>query len=399
MGSDLRGTTASDACFNFSLAGLQDSYGLFRNLICVGIHEIKRIGRRASFKPKNILHMVEKVAACDIQGQYAIDLYHAAGECLETKGYDDAGLIESLKGGTYGFHCPRPLIWLWRVSSRQKKLSTGNLISFKGMRTIDWGEIFHDPSKPIVVDVGSGLGASLLNLSVLTNKHAANVKSGVGELQMAWSDFNYVGVDLNQAFVNFGNGIVSRDPRRVGRVRYFCNSAENLLSDLLIYTGMTALIMINFPSPYRLKESGSGNSQLPSMNSSQFMVNKDILEFISRLLAKSDDHGCDSYFLFQTKCEDVAVLVKNECLALGTMEYVPCKKPMKDVDLQYKILGKRPKRVDEWLTAEPLAERAEGIMYSSTALLPILGQPETEVQCIYERTVVHRLLFRRKQFI
>jgi hypothetical protein len=399
MGSDLRGTTASDACFNFSLAGLQHSYGLFRTLIYVGIHEIKRIGRRASFKPKHILHMIEKVAACDIQGQHAIDLFQAAGECLERKGYNDAGLIESLKEGTFGFHCQRPLIWLWRFSSRQKKLSTGNLTFVKGTTSIDWAEIFLDPSKPIVVDIGSGLGASLLNLSALTNKHGSNVTSGVEELHMAWSDFNYVGADLNQAFVNFGNGIVSRDSRRVGRVRCFCFSAENLLSELFSYSGRTALIMINFPSPFRLKGTGSGNSQLPSMNSSRFMVTKDILELISRLLTKSDDLGCDPFFLFQTKCEDVAVLVKNECLALGTMEYVPCKKPMKDIDLEYKIVGKRPKRVNEWLTAEPLAERAEGIMYSSTPLLPTPGQPETEVQAIYDRTVVHRLLFRRKQFI
>ena len=121
MGSDLKGPTASDACFNFSLAGLQHSYGLFRTLTRVGIHELKRTGRRASFKPKHILHMVEKFAACDIQGQHAIDLYHAAGECLETKGYDDSGLIESLKDGNFGVHSPRPLIWLWRFSSRQKK--------------------------------------------------------------------------------------------------------------------------------------------------------------------------------------------------------------------------------------------------------------------------------------
>ena len=170
--------------------------------------------------------MVEKVAACDIQGLHAIDLYHAAGEYLETKGYDDAGLIESLKDGTFGFHCSRPMIWLWRFSSRQKKWSTGGLISFIRMESIDWAKIFHDPSKPIVVDVGSGLGASLLNLSALTDKHAANVNSGVDELHMDWSDFNYVGADLNQAIVNFGNGIVSRDSRRIRRVRFFCHSAD-----------------------------------------------------------------------------------------------------------------------------------------------------------------------------
>lgn len=399
MGSDLRGPTASDACFNFALAGLQDSHGLFRTLTLVGIHELRRTGRRDSFKPKKILHLVEKFAACDIRGQHAIDLYHAAGECLETKGYNDARLIESLKDGTYGFHSSGPLIWLWRFSSRQKKLATADAISnSKGMRSIGWAEIFHDPSKPVVVDLGSGMGASLLNLSALPSNYGANVNSGGGGLHMAWSDFNYVGADLNQSFVNFGNGVVSRDSRRMGRVRFLCHPAETLLSELQFYTGGTALIMINFPSPYRLRETGSGNSQLPSMSSNHFMATREILGLISRLLSKSEDNDGDNFFLFQTKCEDVAVMVFNECLALDTMEYVKCKNPMKDIDLQYKN-SKRPKRVDEWLTSAPLAERAEGAMYSSKPFLPTAGRPETEVQCIHENIVVHRFLFQRKRFI
>ncbi len=243
------------------------------------------------------------------------------------------------------------------------------------------------------------VGASLLNLSTLTSNYDANVNAGGGDLQMAWSIFNYAGVDLNQAFVNFGNGIVSRDSRRMGRVKYLCTSAEIFLSELRFYTGGTALIMINFPSPYRLSVTGSGNSQLPTMNANQFMVTKEILELISRLLSKSDDIGGESFFLFQTKCEDVAVLVKNECLALGTLEPVLCKNPMKDIDIQYENRGKRPKREDDWLAAAPFAERAEGTMYSSTPLLPTVGHPETEVQCSHENYVVHRFLFRRKCFI
>ncbi len=274
---------------------------------------------------------------------------------------------------------------------------TGDSISnSKGTRSIDWAEIFDDPSKPLVVDVGCGLGASLLNLSTMTSNHDVNVSSGGGELQMAWSKFNYASGDLNQAFVNFGNGIVSRDSRRMGRVKYLCTSAKILLSELRFYTGRTALIMINFPSPYRIRVTGSGNLQLPSMNSNQFMVTKEIPELISCLLTKSDDIGGDSFFLVQTKCEDVAVLVKNECLALGMLEPVMCKNPMKNIDIQYKNRGKRPKRADDWLTAAPLSERAEGSMYSSMPLLPTLCRPETEVHCSNENTVVHRFLFRRK---
>ncbi|KAL3789449.1 hypothetical protein ACHAW5_009693 [Stephanodiscus triporus] len=169
---------------------------------------------------------------------------------------------------------------------------------------------------------------------------------------------------------------------------------EILIEATEFYTGGTALIMINFPSPYRLRETGSGNSQLPSMSSNQFMAMKAILGLISRLLSKSEYNFGDSFFFFQT----IAVMMFNECLALGTMEYVKCKNPMKDIDLQYKN-SKRPKRVDEWLTSAPLAERAEGAMYSSKPFLPRAGRAETEVQCIHENIVVHRFLFRRKRFI
>lgn len=405
LGSDLRGPTSSYACFNFALAGVQHSCSLFQTLCCIGKHELKRTGLRASFQPKNILHMVEKNAACDIQGQHALDLYHIAGACLEKKGYKDAKLIENLKNGSFGFHSPRPLIWLWRFSSRQKKLSISEFISKSKdeKKNINWAEMFFDTSKPLVVDVGSGMGASLLNLSTLTSSSADSANNdhsnpGDGALQMmAWSEYNYAGADLNQAMVNFGNGIISRDTtsRRMGRVRLFCLSAEEFLRQLQFYPGGLALIMINFPSPYRLLEdSSAGNSQLPSKHSKQFMVTKKVLASISGLLPTPDREGGNGLFLFQTKCEDVAVHVKNECLSLGTMECVPCKNPVKDIDLLYNKNGKRPKRVDEWLKATPSAERAEGNMYLSTPCLPTVGQPETEAQCNFENTVVHRCIFR-----
>lgn len=399
MGSDLRGVTSADTCFNFALAGVQHSSGLFQTLVCIGVHELRRAGHRASFQPKNILHMVEKFAAADVN---ALDLYHLAGVCLEKKGYNDSTLIKSLKSGRFGLHCDRPLLWLWRHSSRQKKLSIDYFTSKSKDRVkINWDEIFEDASKPLVVDLGSGLGSSLLNLSTLSNSHDSKIVDSntcVDSLQMAWSEINYVGADLNQAFVNFGLGIISRSTKRRGRVHFVCLSAEDLLHELQSYPGKLLLIMINFPSPYRL-EVGSlaGNSQLPGKHS--FMVTKNILRSIAELLAEdsSPNRGDapEGLFLFQTKCEDVAVHVMNECLSLGTMECVPCKYPMEDVDLEYAKRGKRPKRVEEWLKATPLA-RAEGIMYSRTSLLPAFGRPETEVQCNYDNILVHRCLFRRR---
>jgi hypothetical protein len=342
--------------------------------------------------------MVEKFAASNILGECALELYRVVGVCLEKKGFNDGTLIESLKNGSFGFQSHRPLLWLWRFSSRQKKIAPLNACVTKSVVTknIEWTEIFHDISKPLVVDIGCGMGSSLLNLSTL-NTILDTTKDHFdqdGSLQMPWSAYNYAGADLNQAMVNFGAGIVSRDTTiRKGRVHFFCFSAEEFLNQLQHYPGGVALIMINFPSPYQLDTQNSGNSQLPSKHSGQFMVTKEVLQLIVCLLSRSDQNA---FFLFQTKCEDVAVQVKEECLALGRLECVPCKNPVENIDYRYTQIGKRPKRVDQWLKAKRSRERAEGNMYSCTRLLPMIGQPETEAQCDHDNTVVHRCLFRLK---
>ena len=390
----MRGTSSSNACFNFALAGIHQSPGLFQILCRVGIYELKRTGLRASFQPKHILHMVEKFAASDIQGQYALELYNIAGIYLEKKKYNDTKLIENLKEGRFAFHFTRPLIWLWRFSSRQKKISPAEYAQRSHdnvtVRSIKWSEFFKNTSKPLVVDIGSGMGASLLNLSTMARKD-----SKTGELNMDWPDCNFAGADLNQSFVNFGNGIISRDTtsQRRGRVHFFSLSAEDFLESIHTYPGRLALVMINFPSPYRLEVTEVGNSQLPSKYSNQFTVTEKVLVLVDRLLSRSNHEGMNGIFLFQTKCEDMAVYVKNECLSLTSMESVSCKYSVKDVELEYSNSGKRQKRVDEWLRTSP-AERAEGTMYSSRPLLPNTCLPETEVQCIYDKTIVHRLIFR-----
>ena len=391
MGSDLRGSTSSDACFNFALAGVQQMDSLFQSLGLIGIHELQRTGLRTSFRSKQILHYIEKFAASDIQGECASTLYRLAADYLRKKSYADSSLIEQLKIGNFSLSSQRPLVWLWRFSSRQRK-EVPSSQSTTARYHVYWEEIFHDPHKPLVVDIGSGMGASLLNLAILNSTagdNAHGIFNSDGTLQMSWTDCNYAGAELNQAMVNFGNGIVSRDTstRRKGRVHFFCIPAEQFLDQLERYPGEIVLIMINFPSPYRLVDR-DGNSQLPFIQSGQFMVTKRVLQSITSLLSRSAGIGI---FLFQTKCEDVAVHVTNECHNLG-LECVDCYNPVKDIDLQYATSRKRPKRLKEWLQTNPLAKRAEGNCYSSSPFLQF-GQPETEAQCTLDNTVVHRCLY------
>jgi len=72
--------------------------------------------------------------------------------------------------------------------------------------------------------------------------------------------------------------------------------------------------MIQFPSPSRLssKEQRDGNSQLPSTSTEGYMISRDVVQVISKLLKKNNGR-----LLLQTKCEDVAVYTKNLFLEGG----------------------------------------------------------------------------------
>jgi len=122
------------------------------------------------------------------------------------------------------------------------------------------------------------------------------------------------------------------------------------------------------------------------------MVTSKLFELIS-VLAANDTN--ERYFMFQTKCEDVAVYLKNECLSNGMEGITAGEKAVENIDNIYSQKSV-PKRVKEWLRIEPLAERAEGNLFWSQPILPLDCLPETEVQCLSQNKVVHRCLFKYK---
>jgi len=390
FGSDLRGRMSADASFQLALAGVQQSSHIFDALVDIGIHELHRAGDRSSFEPIYILQMIEKFAACGFESSAVLQMYHTAGLCLQKKGYSDTSLIDSLKNGEFGLQSDRPLLWLWRFSARQKKVVLSDYVS--SASSISWDDIYHDTSKGLVVDIGCGCGVSLLNLSRITDKESADdISADIPA--MKWSDYNFAGADLNLAMVEYANGVVSRqDLDETGRTHFFHLSALETLSNLQSYPGKIEMIMIQFPSPYRLSVEGtSGNSQLPSASTDGFMISKDVVEMVSKLL---NDRGL---LLFQTKCEDVAIHTKNLFLGTDKLECLPCIAPVQDIDHVYnQKQRRRPKRVEDWIKMCPETERAEGDIWSSRPLMPMMGRTETEVNCDHENVVVHRCLFSTK---
>ncbi len=387
LGSDLRGPQSGDACFNFALAGVHNSTNsLFQNLVSIGIHELKRAGSRSSFPPKNILHIIEKFAASDVRKEYAMELYQIAADCLEKKNYKDTLYIENLRNGSFGFH-GRPLLWLWRFSSRQKKVEIDHQGNRKWKDAINWQDEYQDTNRPLVVDIGSGMGTCILGLGSTSSEKVHE------KLRIHWSECNYAGVDLNPALVRFGNGVASRrSSAKKGRVKFFCCPADAFFSKLKSYQGRIALVLVNFPSPYRLDSGERGNLQLPSAEN--FIVTSKLLEQICTL-ARND--ASETYFMFQTKCEDVAVYLKNECLRNGLSGITARDKAVDSIEDIYARNKSVPKRVNDWLHIEPRAERAEGNLFWSEPILPLDCLPETEIQCLNNNKVVHRCLFKFKK--
>jgi hypothetical protein len=221
---DLRGRKAADAAFWFALAGVTDvddvdkdftsssqpnlNFSLFTALTCFCIHELQRFGKRSSCDGKYILQMVERMAVAGIQGPVANRLWNVAAECLALKPQTygaTSGVLQSLQDASFNLHSPRSLLWIWRFASRQRKqrvfldtaskhwemqkgvnpaenVSTSplpststhsdnndslNISDQPPLRSSNWSDIFHDPTLPLVVDLGCGMGVSLLGLSTI----------------------------------------------------------------------------------------------------------------------------------------------------------------------------------------------------------------------------------------
>lgn len=392
LGADLRGRASGDAAFQLALSGVQKSSHLFNAFADIGIHELNRAGHRSSFTVKSILHLVERFAVCGMNSSSVLQMYFIAGVCLEKKGYDDTDLIHSLKSGDFGLHSDRPCLWLWRFSAKQKKIKlSDNAYSNNKFRSqILWNDYFRDTKKPIVVDIGCGCGVSLLNLASICKDE--DLSGNTRDIQsLEWPACNFAGVDLNKQLIGYANAVVSRTSNK--RVHFFCDQALEFLNSLQTYPGAIAIIMIQFPSPFRLPlgERCGGNSQLPSTSTDGFMISDEMVEIITLLLKKSG-----GLLLLQSKCEDVAIYTKRLFTESGEMECLPCTSAVKDIEQVYSS-NKRPKRTDQWLQLFPDSERAQGKHWSSRSLLPDLGRTETEVQCENEKIVVHRCILKYKR--
>jgi hypothetical protein len=332
-------------------------------------------------------------------------LYKVAAECLAAKGEErNQEFIHSMQKATLHLLSPRPLLWLWRFSARQMKVPSGSQpLSSTGesrMASIQSDTTtvvpstrkvlppnFKNQQRPLVLDLGCGMGTSLLGLA---RTSSIDEDDSVLLSGMNISECNFLGADLSQLNVQFATGISTRWGLE-HRLRYCCASAEDCLEAVAShYAGRVALVMIQFPTPYRLRNKenidlsdstlrSGGNSQLPS-DFNSFMVSDSLLAKTSNLLSR-----CGGKLLIQSNCEDVAVSIRHRAVSLHGMEVVEVPDSVLYAENEHRTL-----RDMEWIRMG--GERAVGPGWSSKPFLPLEARTETEVACGYEGKPIHRLV-------
>lgn len=387
LGTDLRGRSSVDVAFSFAVAGVKDKE-LYQTLALVARLELERIGERPSFRSKYILQMVEKLAASGITDG---DVYRVAADCLASKG-EHLDVVEMLcRPNGFNLFSPRPLLWLWRFSARQRKVNPAEFQVMKSYASSgDWVKEFEKPLRPLVVDLGCGMGISLLGLASMDQEsQEAFNSSPEGALlnDLDWRGCNYVGGDLSQLCLGYARGIAQRWGFD-GRLQFTYGSALDLLESIESrYPGRVALIMIQFPTPFQMKT--TGNPQLPSDFKSGFMVSEQLMYRVRRILERSQ-----GTVLLQSNCEDVAVTMRRIAEDLAGFERV---KVPSCVQLA-SLVGsndddgslRKPRRTLDWIDRG--GERAVGDGWSTASLIPSRGATETEISCQLNKTPIHRCL-------
>lgn len=235
---------------------------------------------------------------------------------------------------------------------------------------------------------------------------------------------------MNQPAINYANGLA----RKWG-IHGHCQFVDADVYGLMDSTCLSsyppshvlALVMVNFPTPFRYNGIVSGNRQLPSKE--EFLVRRELLQSLYEVLDRHSDHPHPPpLLLIQTNAEDVAVEIDRVVKEIsvcrkrkGSQSYVAV--PIEELrvcykqlfphdsfgDLQYIskhtsestqfVLSKRDVVYRASLTCQADANqyRAYGDGFLSSSPLPRGAMSETEAACILDGKTIYRLAYIYKQ--
>jgi hypothetical protein len=460
---ELSGRKAADAAFWWALAGVSDTE-LFAALVEIATQELQRFGLRPSCRSKDIYQILARFAAAGIRSAPLLE--QVAQTCLEAKAAvgdynnhtttttnDDDDDDNRRKMSLLDFHSDRSLLLIWKFSTKQKKQRAFLQSALQHWErhkqkqgeeaepkepsqparsedaepqhqdSYDWDAMFVDTSRPLVVDIGCGMGVSLLGLASSgshdTTAQASSERlladdDSESEASISWSDCNFVGVDLGALGIGYARGLASRWGLD-DRLQFVVDSAEPFVEQVqATYPGPVHLCLIQFPTPYRLKKpaaataddhddeestdsSGGGNSQLPTSAHDGFMVTENLFRLVHKALSKTNGR-----LLLQSNCEDVAVWMRDlACTRVAFSSHDDDEttnnknKPLHLASGGFLSTGvalRIPQRTADWIAMG--GERADGAGWYEHPLLHREGATETEVACALNGTPVHRCLLK-----
>jgi SAM-dependent methyltransferase len=452
--SRLSGRTAADAAFWFAMAGVTDKV-LFELLLRVCQKELLRFGTRSSCRFKDVMDIVERLAAAGIRDQPDMEeiLQRCLAEKAPKKAFNTDSLVDTSSPSEYlNLHSPHCSLLIWNFSTRQRKqrsflqtaanhykdqvvhTSSPQSVEFPihsnddgtdgdQSNRIQWSTLFDDPTRPLVVDIGCGMGISVLGLASLEvpPEQDQDDISGCYDAPFPWHACNFVGVDLSSLSIHYAQGIAQRWNIQ-GRVAFLVDEAELLLDQLPSYPGAVTRVLIQFPTPYRLpssldfdsyelsdtslvaakiQEPRRGNSQLPAnVRNGGFMVTTTLLqkakELLQRDVATNVGNGCElspGDLILQSNCEDVAVFMRNIACDEAGFVVSTVSVGRHDAVRSTSTTSLQPtQRTLNWISMG--GDRATGPGWWTRPILPPTGRTETEVACILHGTPVHRCVLR-----
>ena len=397
LGSDIR-DKAADVALALSMVPLSTTLEsicvnrIIKILCHVASKEIAR-RRNKSRKPVELLTTCEKFAAAGCSGGCLQLVVSEAREVTEALNGSDSIPSQTVSNNLadLNFWSERALLVLWRKSHPLHKVSENDFDSALSMEDIILDPPkFDDPSLPLIVDVGCGLGVTLLGLAALAEGQLSDEKSGSERLQLEWSKYNYLGADYSLNATRWASSLTMR-MNLSGRCHFLHASAETLMAYADRAEVKVKMVLIQFPTPYRLDHDdirGGRNEKLPrSSDDPMFLANE---TFLTRCTEVLTHNGVDSerYILLQSNCEDVALQL-HESIVSRNVVAVDALRPRNSFNgLEVSS------RTKSWLRSRDgeRTHRALGRQWSSEPILPVAT--ETEASCSFAATPVHRCLFK-----
>ena len=297
-------------------------------------------------------------------------------------------------------HSDEAAMHLWRHSATQHKRKGGHGSCRPPAGLPAWGELFDDPTLPLVLDVGCGFGVSLLGLAAagylpgaaaVAQAAAASDGAGGGGKRGSGKSANFLGCDLSAHACSYASGIAQRWGLRCAFV--FFGADECIEAVRRTYPGSLCQVMVQFPTPFasEVSSAAAGNSQLPSKKSAHFMGKAGFLARCADALAPQGT------LFIQSNVEDVAIAMKSslDSAAAGLEPVLASgEEAATEATVGEGAEEHVPRRRAEWVAHG--GERAAGPQWLSRSILPTVGRTETEVMYESKKTRVHRAAWTKR---